>query len=834
MPRFKEHEQILAAAQRWKDQCLLGERSVFTDRSLWTRPNFQELLPLFAENLDDLYERLLAVDSPDAKCLWAEMTWLYHLIEHTGSMGPEAKRRRIAEVWRSSGRDFPEGHDLLEDVVLSAGILDPGRAYSRYAWMEYHFFVVAMLDWFSLDGSERESLLGDAWEFASWLDATKLARNRMLRHAIVFLFFPEEFEPIISNSGKRKIVSRLHHGDRVKPSDAVAVDRALLVIRQRLEGKYPDPELHFYLPPLKELWQEPPPTKHKPPTNGNTVHEGETPPYGADPPTYTPTDAHQDLFIPPDDFNRLLTSITSRKNLILQGPPGTGKTFIARRIAWCLIGHKDDGPIEMVQFHQSYAYEDFVEGFRPTEKGGFTLKPGVFHRFCERARAKPETPHVFIIDEINRGNLSRIFGELLMLIERDKRSEDYAVALTYSEKRFHVPANVHILGMMNTADRSRTRPRLPGRPQLLRPRRRRRALRRLVPAHRGHPDRPPPPRVLVRFAGRCREGRGRTHSRRLTLDRIPILNVYYLLCYAWRHVQERDTKRLASLAGLSTVQDLLGKILSTGVNHLVRRGIDRGYVERREDLAGIRGKLAVSETAKRALRSRARVACDFEELSVDILPNRILRTSLRSLLSPRITLDRSVRGEVRSAYRRLDGVSRVRLKRNTFGQVQLGGQRRVYHHLLSVCWLLYRSSVVDEKTGRTAFRDFRRDKATMWRLFEDFVTGFYEREQQVYRVNPGGRAGSTGQMPTPRTPRIAHGSPSWKRTSSSNHPSAASSWTRSSTATRSPADAPPAPASCTPPTSTSCSRTCGTARPHVRTGRGTKASCSTRRSARSR
>ena len=108
----------------------------------------------------------------------------------------------------------------------------------------------------------------------------------------------------------------------------------------------------------------------------------------------------------------------------------------------------------MVQFHQSYAYEDFVEGFRPTDDGGFTLKPGVFRRFCDRARANPDTPHVFIIDEINRGNLSRIFGELLMLIEHDKRSEDYAVALTYSEERFHVPENVHILGMMNTADRS--------------------------------------------------------------------------------------------------------------------------------------------------------------------------------------------------------------------------------------------------------------------------------------------------------------------------------------------------------------------------------------------
>ena len=223
------------------------------------------------------------------------------------------------------------------------------------------------------------------------------------------------------------------------------------------------------------------------------------------------------------------------------------------------------------------------------------------------------------------------------------------------------------------------------------------------------------------------------------MDRIPILNVYYLLCYAWRHVQERDTKRLASLANLSTVQDLLGKVLATGVNHLVRRGIDRGYVERREDLPGIRGKLAVSETAKRALRSRARAACDFEELSVDILPNRILRTSLRSLLNPRIPLDRSIRSEVRSAYRRLDGVSGVRLKRNTFGQVQLGGQRRVYHHLISVCRLLHRRAIVDEKTGHTTFRDFRRDKKRMWKLFEDFVTGFYEREQRVYRVNPGGR-----------------------------------------------------------------------------------------------
>lgn len=220
---------------------------------------------------------------------------------------------------------------------------------------------------------------------------------------------------------------------------------------------------------------------------------------------------------------------------------------------------------------------------------------------------------------------------------------------------------------------------------------------------------------------------------------IPILNVYYLLCYAWGHVQEHDAKRLAELAELSTVQDLLGKVLASGVNHLVRRGIDRGYVERREVLPGIRGKLAVSETVKRALRARSQAACDFEELSVDILPNRVLLASLEALLSRRITLDRNIRTEVRSAYKRLEGVSRIRLNRNTFGQVQLGGSRRLYLHLLTFCRLLYESSVVDERTGSTVFRDFRRDRATMWRLFEDFVRGFYKHEQSMYLVRPSRR-----------------------------------------------------------------------------------------------
>jgi len=456
LARFKDAEPILAAGERWKHQCLLRGDSLFTDDSLWTRSNFQELHAVFVENLEHLsegsflekLERQLRPASSDAKCLWAEMTWVYHLIQ--SPMGPETKRRRIAYIWVWSERDFPADHELLSDAILGSGVVQPGPAYGTHAWRELRFFTVAMRNWSSRAQSDREKLLHRPWDFARWLDGTEFAANRMFRHAILWLLFPDEFQDILSSEGKSEIVNRLHQGDRIDTSNPVEIDRALLSIRRRLEEEHG--EFRFYDPHIKELWQRPAAPKAK--TNGDRARDDGGDRSGADPEaTYMIAHAQQDLFIDPGQFTRLVESIESGKNLILQGPPGTGKTFIARRIAWCLIGRKDSDPIEMVQFHQSYAYEDFVEGFRPKGRG-FDLKPGVFRRFCDRGRSKPAIPHVFIIDEINRGNLSRIFGELLMLIEADKRSEDYAVTLPYSDTRFHVPANVHLLGMMNTADRS--------------------------------------------------------------------------------------------------------------------------------------------------------------------------------------------------------------------------------------------------------------------------------------------------------------------------------------------------------------------------------------------
>lgn len=167
---------------------------------------------------------------------------------------------------------------------------------------------------------------------------------------------------------------------------------------------------------------------------------------------YAKNDFLKEAYIEPEEYDELTELLINKRNIILKGAPGVGKTFIAKRLAFSMMGEKDESRVKVVQFHQSYAYEDFIMGYKPLEDG-FELKTGIFYDFCIEASNHPNKDYFFIIDEINRGNLSKIFGELLMLIENDKRDKEY-IELAYNKKPFTVPKNLCIIGMMNTADRS--------------------------------------------------------------------------------------------------------------------------------------------------------------------------------------------------------------------------------------------------------------------------------------------------------------------------------------------------------------------------------------------
>ena len=161
-----------------------------------------------------------------------------------------------------------------------------------------------------------------------------------------------------------------------------------------------------------------------------------------------------EVYINEKDYNLLTALLKRKKNIILEGAPGVGKTFAAKRLAYSIMGEKNDSRVKFIQFHQSYSYEDFIEGLRPNENGKFELKNGVFKKFVDEAKKNINKDYFFIIDEINRGNLSKIFGELFMLIEADKRGEEHKFELLYSNDEFYIPENLYIIGLMNTADRS--------------------------------------------------------------------------------------------------------------------------------------------------------------------------------------------------------------------------------------------------------------------------------------------------------------------------------------------------------------------------------------------
>jgi hypothetical protein len=450
MVREPDGEAIYDYVDRFREICLVRGGSIFWPEAqdAWSVSNLIAFEHAFIERPDvgsgnfwTKFQTQLDGQSVDISRIACEIQAFYSLIQRPADLKAATKQQHVLKIAEWNNLQDPAEdawHAFVKASELGLASVGPFYKTGKYAMFAYYLRLFRRI-------RERlpESLdpirlrdLADSVVGELKSDPNVNADLRQARHVALHLLEPNLYESSTSTSHKQRIVAAFREEAGIV--DDLQEDDALARIRAYLEHKM-DRQISFYEPAISQQWggptTQPPAPPEKPPA----------PPKGNNGGSIASKMFFNDAY-----FDELIALIRERKQVVFEGPPGSGKTFVAERIAHWLAGDPDR--VRVVQFHQSYGYEDFVQGIRPRTHDGqltYVIEDGIFKALCDAAEKDLDNTYVMLIDEINRGNISRIFGELLYLLEYRAR----AVTLTHGG-RFAIPENVIVLGTMNSADRS--------------------------------------------------------------------------------------------------------------------------------------------------------------------------------------------------------------------------------------------------------------------------------------------------------------------------------------------------------------------------------------------